>query len=140
LLPPRPLPAAPEAAVAEALEIVAGFAPFDIELGAIEKFDVTDVVYIGVQGGAAQLREMHGSLNRGVLAFPEPFVYHPHVTLAQNIEPGQAEALRELAARRWREFPGPRRFRAANAVFVRNTHRNLWTDLANASLCAERVT
>jgi len=136
LLPPRPLPVAPEAAIAEALEIVAGFASFDIELGPIEKFDVTDVIYIGVERGADGLREMHRSLNRGALAFPEPFVYHPHVTLAQNIEPGQAEALRDLAARRWREFPGPRRFRAESAVFVRNTRGNLWIDLANGPLRA----
>src|SRR5580698_925407 len=52
VLPPRPLPVAPEAAVEEALEILGGFAPFDIELGPIEKFDLTDVIYISVAGGA----------------------------------------------------------------------------------------
>jgi hypothetical protein len=136
VLPPRTLPVAPEAAIAEALEIVAGFASFDIELGPIEKFDATDVIYIGVEGGAGQLRRMHQSLNQGALAFPEPFAYHPHVTVAQEIPPGRVEALRELAARRWREFQGPRRFRAENAVFVRNTHGNLWIDLASGPLRA----
>src|ERR1035438_5598981 len=94
VLPPRPLPVAPEAAIEEIRGIVAGFAPFDIELGQIEKFDVTDVIYISVEGGAGQLRKLHQSLNRGALAFPESFAYHPHVTLAQEIDAGQVEALR----------------------------------------------
>jgi 2'-5' RNA ligase len=134
VLPPRPLPLAPEAAIEEARGIVAGFAPFDIELGRIEKFDVTDVIYISVEAGAEQLRQIHRSLNRGPLAFEEPFAYHPHVTLAQEIEADQVETLVALAARRWREFRGPRRFRADSTVFVRNTRGNLWIDLANGPL------
>ena len=136
VLPPRPLPVAAEAAIEEARGIVAGFAPFDIELGRIEKFDVTDVIYISVEAGADQLRHIHHSLNRGVLAFEEPFAYHPHVTLAQEIKTGQVETLAGLAARRWLEFRGPRRFCAASTVFVRNTRGNLWVDLASGPLCA----
>jgi hypothetical protein len=134
VLPPRPLPVAPQTAIEEARGIVGGFAPFDIELGPSEKFDATDVIYISVAGGAEQLRQMHRTLNRGALAFDEPFAYHPHVTLAQKFEAGQVENLFELALRRWREFRGPRRFRAENAVFVRNTHGNQWVDLAHAAL------
>jgi len=134
VLPPRPLPVAPETAIEEAREIVSGFAPFDIQLGQIEKFDATDVIYISVEGGTEQLRQMHRSLNQGALAFPEPFSYHPHVTLAQEIEAGQVEVLRDLAARRWDAFRGRRQFRAASAVFVRNSHGNLWIDLADGPL------
>jgi hypothetical protein len=136
VLPPRPLPVAPEAAIEEARGILAGFPSFEIELGQIEKFDVTDVVYIGVQDGAGQLRQMHRSLSQGALAFQEPFPYHPHVTLAQGIEAGKVEALAELAARRWREFPGPRRFRGEGAVFVRNTQGSRWIDLARGPFLA----
>lgn len=139
VLPPRPLPAAPEAAIEEARAIVAGFAPFDIELGRIEKFDVTDVIYISVEGGADQLRKLHRSLNGGSLAFQEPFTYHPHVTLAQEIEAGQVDALFAAASRRWREFRWPRRFRAESAVVVRNTRGNQWVDLANGPLRAAPV-
>jgi len=139
VLPPRPLPVAPEAAIEEAQGIVAGFASFDIELGVIEKFDVTDVIYIGVERGADRLREIHGSLNLGALAFQEPFVYHPHVTLAQEIPAGQVEALLALSERRWREFRGPRQFRAETTVFVRNTGGKQWTDLASGPLRANRV-
>jgi hypothetical protein len=139
VLPPRPLPVAPEDAIAEARGIVGGFAPFDIELGQIEKFDVTDVIYISVEGGAERLRQIHRSLNLGALAFEEPFAYHPHVTLAQEIEAGQVEALLELAARRWREFRGPRRCRAESTVFVRNACGNQWIDLAHGPLRAAPV-
>jgi hypothetical protein len=136
LLPPRPLPVAPETAIEEARAILADFAPFDIELGKIEKFDVTDVIYISVEGGADRLRQMHQSLNRGALAFQEPFAYHPHVTLAQEIEPGRVETLLALAIRRWSEFPAPHRFRAEVTTFVRNTRGNLWIDLASPPLGA----
>jgi hypothetical protein len=139
VLPPRPLPVAPEAAIEEARRIVGGFAPFDVELGQIDRFDLTDVIYIGLESGAEQLRQMHDSLNRGALAFSEPFAYHPHVTLAQAIEGSRVEALHDLATRRWREFRGPRRFRAESAVFVRNTRGNLWVDLADGPLRAAPV-
>jgi hypothetical protein len=134
VLPPRPLPVEPEAALAEARDIVAGFAPFEIELGGIEKFDSTDVIYISVDRGAEQLCRIHKSLNRGRLAFDEPFAFHPHVTLAQEIPPDSVASLRDLAAARWRAYSGPRSFRAQTAVFVRNTHGNLWVDLADGPL------
>ena len=139
VLPPRPLPVAAEAAIEEGRGIVSGFAPFDIELGRIEKFDVTDVIYISVEDGAGQLREMHQSLNRGALGHQEPFAYHPHVTLAQEVQADQVASLVELAARRWREFRGPRRFRAEGTVFVRNTRGNQWTDLASGPLRAAPI-
>ena len=136
VLPPRPLPVAPEAAIAEARRIVAEFPPFEIQLGPIEIFQKTDVIFISVDQGMEQLRQMHGALNRGALAFDEPFAYHPHVTLAQELQPGQVEPLRELAERKWRAFPGERRFRADHSVFVRNTHGRLWVDLADGPLLA----
>jgi len=135
VLPPRPLPVEPEAAIEEARAILEVFPPFDIELGGIEKFAATDVVYISVKEGAEQLRQMHGSLNRDAMAFAEPFAYHPHVTVAQEIkDPARVEELLGLGARRWREFQGPRCFRAETAVFVRNIRGNIWRDLANGKL------
>ncbi len=139
VLPPRPLPVAPEAAIAEARDIVAGFEPFDIELGGIQKFDATGVIYISVEAGADRLLRMHRRLNQGALAYDEPFAYHPHVTLAQEIEPGSVAALRELAERRWRDMPGPRVFRVRTTVFVRNTQGNQWVDLADGPLRASPV-
>lgn len=139
VLPPRALPGDPDAAIAEAQRTLAGFTPFEIQLGGIEKFARTDVIYITVEDGAEQLREMHRSLNAGALAFEEPFAYHPHITLAQEIEPDGVQALCEKAALRWREYAGPRSFVAKNAVFVRNTRPNHWIDLASGTLGGARA-
>jgi len=136
VLPPRPIPVAPDTAIEQARAIVAGFPRFDVELGQVEVFPVTDVVYISVEGGAAQLCAMHDSLNRSALAFAEPFSYHPHVTLAQELAPREVQAKRELATRRWREFWGPRKFHARGTVFVRNIEGNQWVDLAEGPLGA----
>ena len=72
--------------------------------------------------------------NTDALRFDEPFEYHPHITLAQEIPPGQVEAVNLMAQRRWEEFTGPRTFRAERATFVRNTVGNRWIDLAEFSL------
>ena len=136
VLPPRPLPLAPEAGIAESRRIVAGFSPFDIELGVIEVFPQTEVIFISIAKGGEELRQMHRALNQGALAFKEPFEYHPHVTLGQELAPGQVEPLQQLAIQRWRDFPGSRRFRAEHAVFVRNTHGRVWIDLADGPLLA----
>jgi len=95
--------------------------------------------HISVEGGTEQLRQMHRSLNRGALALEEPYPYHPHVTLAQEFEMGHLEALLALASRRWREFRGPRRFRAESTMFVRNTRGDEWVDLASGPLRAAPV-
>ena len=59
VLPPRPLTGSPEFAIAEARRIMAAFTPFEVELGRIEKFDLTDVIYISVAAGCESLRELH---------------------------------------------------------------------------------
>jgi len=139
VLPPRPLPVAPEAVIEEARAIVAGFPPFDIELGHIEIFPVSDVIYISVERGTAQLREMYRTFNQGALHYDEPYPYHPHLTLAQELEPGHVAPLIELASRRWRDFRGPRSFRVERTVFVRNTRGDRWIDLAEGPLRAVPV-
>ncbi len=136
VLPPRPLPAPPDAAIHEAKQVVSQFPSFDIALGQIEIFAQTDVIYISVDGGADRLREMHRTLNRGALAFQEPFEYHPHVTLGQELDPSQVSGFLELANQRWSEFKGPRRFRVEHTMFVQNTDGKRWIDLAEGPLNA----
>jgi len=46
---------------------------------------VTDVIYLEVGAGARELCDIHTAMNSNSLAFHEPFAYHPHVTLAQDI-------------------------------------------------------
>jgi len=134
VLPPRLLQVAPEAAVSAARPIAEDFAPFEIEAGEVEIFQATDVIYIGIKKGVDQLRQMYRALNRGPLAFQEPFAYHPHITLAQGLGPEQVEKLYRLARDRWEAFPHAKRLFADRVHFVQSTNACTWLDLAEFSL------
>jgi 2'-5' RNA ligase len=136
VLPPRPLPFDWREASEQARSLTESRTPFDVELTEIGIFPVTNVIYVEVGGGGAELKGMHRALNTGPLGFKEPFSYHPHVTLAQEIPQAQVAEVHELARRRWREFGGPRTFRAGRTTFVQSTLRNCWLDLAEYSLGA----
>jgi 2'-5' RNA ligase superfamily len=134
VLPPRPLAVDWRLASGELRALAQKWAPFDIELTEIGVFPVTDVIYFELGQGAAELQEMHAAMASRRLAFQEPFAYHPHVTLAQEIPHSQVDGLREQAQLRWREYDGPRRFRANSAVFVQSTLTGCWVDLAEYPL------
>ncbi|SPF33340.1 conserved hypothetical protein [Candidatus Sulfopaludibacter sp. SbA4] len=134
VLPPRPLAADWEAASLQARALTGAWAPFDVELTGVQVFPVTDVLYLEVGSGASELRRMHAAMNADALQFEEPFPYHPHVTLAQDVPHEDVPAMSELASRRWAEYRGSRTFRAERAVFVQATQDNRWIDLAEYSL------
>jgi len=136
VLPPRSLGVRWEQASARVRTILEGWKPFDLELGGIRVFPVTDVVYIEVGAGAAELRRMHDTMNADSLAFQEPFPYYPHVTLAQEIPHQLLPELGELARRRWNEYRGRRAFCVERAMFVQNTLSDAWIDLAEFALGA----
>src|SRR6266568_5040450 len=60
VLPPRPL----FHDLKETVELIAdetrGVSPFWVELGAVQMFEITNVVYIGLIRGSDQLRELYG--------------------------------------------------------------------------------
>ena len=134
VLPPRPLAVAWQVASQQLASLTETWEPFEIELTDVTVFPLTGVVYIGIGKGGDELRRMHAAMNSAVLAFQEPFVYHPHITLAQELPMGNVAEVRELAERRWRDFTGKRTFCAGRAVLVQNTLSNCWIDLAEYSL------
>jgi 2'-5' RNA ligase len=134
LLPPRPLAVDWSVASDQVRAVMNLWSPFEIELTGIEMFPVTDVIYIGLGDGAEELRRMHAAMNAAALQFQDPFPYHPHITLAQELPRENVAAVNELARRRWQEFQGERRFKAQDAVFVQNSLNNCWIDLAEYSL------
>ena len=134
VLPPRPLAVNAQAAADEVRRGTRGFAPFELELGRVSIFQATDVIFIDLARGASELREMYTALNAGGLAYKEPFPYHPHVTLAQGLEPENVEELHQTAVRRWTEFSHARSLRAERATFVESTDCIRWRDLAECSL------
>jgi 2'-5' RNA ligase len=134
ILPPRPVSGDLGEVIEHARTLVTGFAPFDILAGDVAMFPSTDVIYIGIQQGEAELRELYRALNGGPLAFQEPFPYHPHITLAQDLPPDRVQQLYELACNRWAGFPHSRRIRAERACFVQSTVECTWVDLAEFKL------
>src|SRR5580704_7133758 len=71
VLPPRALSVDWRTASDEARALVEGSAPFDIELTGLQIFPVTQVIYLEVGAGAADLRRIHAAMNAGVFAFDE---------------------------------------------------------------------
>ncbi|MBZ5729213.1 MAG: 2'-5' RNA ligase family protein [Acidobacteriia bacterium] len=136
VLPPRPLAVPWQIASEQVRTLTEGWEPFEIALTGLEVFPVTDVIYLELGAGAAELRAMHAAMNTSTLAFQEPFPYHPHITLAQEIPHEAVAATYERARHRWSEFAGARTFRAERAAFVQNAMDNCWVDLVQHSLGA----
>lgn len=136
ILPPRPLSLDPQLAWKQVQSKVCDLPAFEIETADVEIFDVTSVIYISLGKGRQELLRMHDALNSGDLAFPEPFRYHPHITLAQELPPDRVLDVYDLARRRWAEFPHKRAFPVEFLTFVQNTLQNQWLDLAQCALIA----
>ena len=134
VLPPRPLGVDWQTASDQARTLTESWVPFEVQLTKIQVFPVTDVIYIEVDGGASELYRMHAAMNLTDLAFEEPFPYHPHITVAQEIPHERVPDVCAQAQQRWDEFQGPRSFRAERVAFVQNTLTNCWIDLAEYSL------
>ncbi len=139
VLPPRPLQVSPDLAWDGVCSAARRFRPFDLDLGGIELFPVSDVIFLGLRDGAEELRAMHDELNQGPLAYNEPFLYHPHVTVAQRLQPDQVDEFHEVARRRWEEYPMARGFRVEKVTFVQNTRRDVWLDLGECGLGTHEV-
>ncbi len=77
---------------------------------------------------------MHATLNSGPLQFDEPHRYHPHVTVAQGLQPDQVAGILETSRRRWAEYRGARGFEVEAITLVQNTLENRWVDLAEFRL------
>ena len=134
VLPPRSLSVPWAQASEQARGLTDGWAPFEIELTSIGIFPATEVVYLEIGNGSMEMRALHSAMNTRALDWDEPFVYHPHVTLAQDIPHERVAELTDLARRRWADYPGSRVFRAERAVFVQNAGDNRWVDLAEYAL------
>ena len=105
------------------------FSRFELQLTDVQVFRSTSVVYLGVGEGRDCVVRMHDALNREELEFQEPFSFHPHITLAQDLSADTVEEVVGVAAARWAEFEGTRSFDVNRLTFVQNTVQNGWVDL-----------
>jgi 2'-5' RNA ligase len=139
VLPPRPL-AVDWQVAGEQVRVCAGnWVPFDIVLQRLRIFPVTNVIYLELGEGVTEMFRIHAAMNSQALEFDEPFSYHPHITLAQEIPPGHVAAVSRRAQELWDGYTGPRSFRAERTALVQNTLGNCWVDLAEFSLGAVAV-
>jgi 2'-5' RNA ligase len=134
ILPPRPISSTPEAAWGTIRALAPRFAPFDVEMTEVEVFPVSDVIHIGIGGGRQEMERMHAGLNTEGLKFSEPYPYHPHVTLAQELKGDEVDELARVARQRWAEATIPKTFRVDRVFFVQNTRRKEWLDLGESAL------
>ncbi len=102
LLPPRPLKSPVEAASLQAQKILAKFQPFSVELAEVCTFPETNVVYLEISEGSAQLHELHDALNSADLAHDEDFEFKPHLTLSGPVGSCDIGQVRTEAAAVWR--------------------------------------
>ena len=100
----------------------------------VEVFPVSDVIYVGIGRGREEMERMHAGLNVDGLKFPEPYPYHPHITLAQDLKGDEVDELARVARTRWAESTVPKTFRVDEVFFVQNTRRKEWLDLGESAL------
>ena len=137
ILPPRPLHDELKDAVGQIVEESRNVLPFQVELGEIQVFEESHVVYLEITRGANEMRELYRVLNRGPLEYKENFPYHPHITIAQNISPGEAPRLTAIARERWAGYRGPRDFSVSVLSFVQHVAPSIWTDVAEVPVGIE---
>lgn len=130
ILPPRPLSEDLKEAIRQITEESRNVPPFRVQLGPVEIFNGSNVVYIEIERGAKELREFYDLLNRGALHHQESFPYHPHITLAQNVSAEEAALLAGIARERWANYEGPRGFVVSALSFVQHVAPSIWTDVA----------
>lgn len=134
LMPPRSLPHSEEAAWQQIWDNTHQLPAFELEATKISVFPKTSVIYVELGLGRETLVRIHELLSRDALAYDEPYPYHPHITLAQEIPPGKTEEIAIKARARWDAFPYSRRFPVERLTFVKNVALNKWRDLACVEL------
>ncbi len=133
VLPPRQIQSS-EAAWHQLQRQTPDFSPIELELGEIEVFEKTNVIYLAIRRGHDRLKDLHSYLAHSALEFQEPHEYHPHITLAQGLPEEKVKRSAEYAQHRWNEFRGSRRFLLENMTFVQSTASSDWVDLGELSL------
>lgn len=134
VLPPRPFSGVVEDAVRDLQHLSLAVRTFNVVLGEIEVFPVSNVIYLGILGGESQVRALHGELNSGLLEHLCPYPFHPHVTLAQDFDVATVEHLAETARKVWATWTGSRTFKVRVLSFVQNVAIGRWDDLASVEL------
>jgi 2'-5' RNA ligase len=137
VLPPRPVHENLKLSIEKMSAQLRDAEPFRIDLGEIEIFEASHVIYLGIQSGAQELRRLYGVLNCGCMQYAEAFPYHPHITIAQNIPPEEIDTMVATARQQWAAYEGPRSFTVSGLTFVQHVALQIWTDIVTLPLGVE---
>jgi 2'-5' RNA ligase len=134
VLPPRAL-SAPDEVLVEALdERLSREFTFEISIGDVEVFETTNVIYLDLRHGRDEIERLHRTLSAGAFAYDEPFLFHPHITLAQQISTADLPGKLALARERWAQYPHSRQFTLDHLTFVQNVDPHYWRTLSEHPL------
>lgn len=100
LVGPTPVPEARLEEVDAHLErVVAGHASFEVVLQGARTFrPVSPVVYVALEHGAVQCAELESALRSGPLEVETLFPYHPHVTVAHDLDEEALDVAQDVMA------------------------------------------
>jgi 2'-5' RNA ligase len=109
-------------AIAHLREVATEVEPFSMQLGGTDSFRPTSqVVFVQVVNGMVECKQLESAIRQGPLDPPRDFPYHPHVTVAHDVD----EAALDAAYEGLSEFMA--RFRVTEfALFTRED--GVWTE------------
>ena len=133
-LPPRPLEIPLNEICSQVEAGLQNQSAFRVRLLDVQIFPVSYAVHLSLGAGWNEADQIHQSLNRGDLYRKELFEYHPHVTLAQDLDPANLDSVKDFATRRWQEYTGSRDFPVDHLTLVQNQIECGWTNLGEFAL------
>lgn len=139
VLPPRPLSASADAVLDYVEAILSEYSVFAIELTHLSAFPATNVLYLEVDTGSDQLRQMHTALDTGELNYPETYEFTPHVTVAGPFESDALPGLFKTANELWALNDSSSRFEVRELVMLGlGPGESQWVPLRSFTLKRER--
>ena len=106
---------------------------FRVELSKVQVFPVSNAIHLTLSAGSVETIKIHELLHRNGLTCKETFEYHPHVTLAQDVDPRNVPSAVDLAKSRWQEYSGSREFLVDHVTLVQHKPEG-WITLAEFAL------
>jgi 2'-5' RNA ligase len=117
ILPPRPLRGSLEEISDVVRSVLERVPAFDVRLAEVCRFDGTNVLYLNLSEGNETIHRLHDALNRGELAYDEPFEFRPHLTLSDPLPETDIDAVQRQAELMWKSF-GVSRLHVGEIVFL----------------------
>ena len=149
VLPPRPLVMPVEQTWLILRHQLEQLEPIELELGEVEVFFESKVIHLSIRSGHQQLVQLHDKLHtllnqtvhdqgmevpgQNIGIHTEPFLYHPHVTLAKDLAEQDWVAGFDFAKQRWNQF-GLRSVQLNSVCLVESGTNRQWSDRGNLLL------